>query len=36
MAATMARLQFGLRRSFSLMGVDGSNTSAAVMACGAP
>ena len=32
----MARLQLGLRRSFSLIGVDGSKTSAAVIAWGAP
>ena len=34
-AATMAALQFGLRRSLILTGVAGSNTSAAVT-CGAP
>src|SRR5258708_18660563 len=35
-ATTMAALQFGLRRSLILIGVAGSKTSAAVMACGAP
>ena len=32
----MARLQLGRRRSLILMGVAGSNTSAARIACGAP
>ncbi len=35
-AMTMAALQFGRRLSLILIGVAGSNTSAAVMACGAP
>src|SRR6266700_7213448 len=32
----MATLQFGERRSFSLIGVDGSKTSAAVITCWVP
>src|SRR5258708_1252259 len=35
-ATTMAALQFGLRRSLILIGVAGSKTSAAVIACGPP
>src|ERR1022692_2036889 len=35
-ASAMAALQLGPRRSFSLIGLDGSKTSAAVIACGAP
>ncbi len=35
-ARTIAAVQFGRRRSLSLTGVTGWNTSAALIACGAP